>query len=75
MRERSTQWIDEKPVRLAVIFAILALLMAIASVEAWLDPDYAGGREDRRDAGKFVAPVFSFLLAWGALKLWRERDD
>lgn len=72
MRERFTQWIDQNPVRLAIPFAVSALLMAVACVDAWLNQDYAGGLEYRRAVGKFVAPVLSVLLAWGAQKLWRE---
>ena len=71
MRDRITRWLDENPVRLAVLFAVLALLMAGACIAAWVNPDYAGGREDRRAVAKYVGPVLSVLLALGAVKLWR----
>ena len=74
MRQRFARWIDENPGRLAVAFVMLALLTAVASVDAWLNPAYAGGLEYRRAVGKYVAPVLVVLLALGAAKLWRNRS-
>ena len=65
-------------IRLVVLFAVVALLVAAASVSAWLDPDYAGGREDTRFLAQYVAPVLALLIAWVALKVWwadREERD
>jgi hypothetical protein len=78
VRERVTIWLDERPVRLAVIFAVLAVLMVVASVDAWLNPGYAGGREDRRAVAMYLGPILGVLCAWAAWKMWRldrsERD-
>jgi hypothetical protein len=61
-----------------VVFAIVAVLTAAASVDAWHGPDYAGGSEARRDVAKFLGPPLAVLSALGAVKLWRvdasERD-
>jgi hypothetical protein len=71
MRDRITHWLDERPVRLAVCFAIAAAVMAAASVYAWVEPGYAGGRESRRATTMYLGPVLTALCAWAALKLWK----
>jgi hypothetical protein len=69
MRERVTQWLDERPIRLAVVFAVVAVLMAVASADAWLDP--ASSWAARRAGAKFLGPLLAVLCALGAIKLWR----